>query len=236
MKDRMTDPTRDPALLVSEGASDFERRWLSAARAEEPPPAVVARIEQALGLGAATPASPAPPAEVAKVAAKVTGKGGLSALRIAGLSALGVGGTVGLVLLLSRPAAPPAVPPAPVAPIAEPEATPAAGAQATTPPPATPAPATLPVTAAGALRDEIALIDGARAALAAGSSNQALSLLERYRARHPHGMLLPEALAMRIEAIDRGGDHARARSLASAFLAQYPHSPLAQRVAHIAAH
>src|SRR5262245_56156751 len=114
----MTDLTGDPALLASEGASDFERRWLTAARAEEPPPAVVARIEQALGLGAGVAASP-PPAETAtaaRAAAKVTGKGGLSALRIAGLSALGVGGTVGLVLLLSRPAAPPAIQPAPIAP------------------------------------------------------------------------------------------------------------------------
>jgi hypothetical protein len=46
-------------------------------------------------------------------------------------------------------------------------------------------------------------------------------------------MLRPEALAMRIEAIDRGGDHARARALARAFLAEYPSSPLAQRVAQL---
>jgi DNA-directed RNA polymerase specialized sigma24 family protein len=38
-----------------------------------------------------------------------------------------------------------------------------------------------------------------------------------------------------IEAIDRGGDHARARALARAFLADYPKSPLAQRIAHLAA-
>src|SRR4029079_10224361 len=88
---------KDPKLLVSEGGTDFERRWLSAARAEEPPAEVVARIEQALGLGTGAPAAPAPAASAAK--------SGLSALRIAGLSALGVGGTVvGLMLLLSRPA------------------------------------------------------------------------------------------------------------------------------------
>jgi hypothetical protein len=204
---------KDPKLLVSEGATDFERRWLSAARAEEPPADVVSRIEQALGLGAGPPASPSPPAQTA-TAANVASKGGLSALRIAGLSALGVGGTVGLVLLLARPAAPPSVQPAPAAPVVET----AAGAPATS-----------------TLGDEIALIDGARAALAAGSPAQALSLLERYRARHPRGMLLPEALAMRIEALDRGGDHARARALARAFLADYPKSPLAQRIAHLAA-
>ena len=108
-------------------------------------------------------------------------------------------------------------------------------APAIAPAPDAPAADRRPPSGTGALRDEIALIDGARAALAAGSPGEALSLLERYRARHPHGMLLPEALAMRIEAIDRGGEHARARALARAFLAEYPNSPLAQRVAHIGA-
>jgi len=214
--------------------TEFEQRWLSAARAEEPPPEVVARIERALGVGAAVAPPPAP-AKGAATAAKP----GLSGLKIVALSALGVGGAVGLVLLLSRPSSPPPV----VAPAAV-EPPPVIDHAATAHEPRGPVPPTSSALPAerpaaegtGALRDEIALIDGARAALAAGSSNQALSLLERYRARHPHGMLLPEALAMRIEAIDRGGDHARARSLASAFLAQYPHSPLAQRVAHIAAH
>src|SRR4249919_921953 len=85
---------KDPKLLGQEGATDFERRWLSAARAEEPPPELVNRIERALGLGSGAAATQAPTA---------VAKGGLSALRIAGLSALGVGGAVGLVLLLMRP-------------------------------------------------------------------------------------------------------------------------------------
>jgi hypothetical protein len=38
---------------------------------------------------------------------------------------------------------------------------------------------------------------------------------------------------VRIEAIDRSGDHARARALARAFLAEYPKSPLAGRVAQL---
>jgi len=221
---------KDPKLFADEGATDFERRWLSAARAEEPPPEVVNRIERALGVGAGAAAPPASPAPAAA-------KGGLSALRIAGLSALGVGGAVGLVLLLARPTpAPETDRPVPVV-----ESAPASTAQPIAAPAIAP-PSDVPTTeekrtssGPGALRDEIALIDGARAALAAGSPSQALSLLERYRTRHPHGMLLPEALAMRIEAIDRGGEHARARALARAFLADYPQSPLAQRVAHIGA-
>lgn len=219
---------KDPKLLVSEGATDFERRWLSAARAEEPPPEVVNRIERALGIGVAAAATTA---AVPTVAAK----GGLSALRIAGLSVLGVGGAVGLVLLLTQSSPPrpslslSADQPPPVV-----QTAPVGAAPASAEPPALDKPSSAPAEA-GALRDEIALIDGARAALSAGSPGQALTLLERYRARHPRGMLLPEALAMRIEAIDRSGDHARAHALARAFLAAYPHSPLAQRVAHIAA-
>jgi hypothetical protein len=218
---------KDPKLFVHEGASEFERRWLSAARAEEPPADVVRKIERALGLGTAALVIPA----TAK-ASTAAAKGGLSALRIAGLSALGMGGAVGLVLLLSRPATPPPVVERPPAPEIAPAAATGAGAVQ---PPVAPAADTEKATAPGpgALRDEIALIDGARNALAGGAPAQALALLERYRARHPHGMLLPEALAMRIEAIDRSGDHARARTLARAFLAEYPNSPLAQRVAQL---
>jgi hypothetical protein len=231
---------KDPKLLVNEGATDFERRWLSSARAEELPPEVVGRIERALGLGtgaaaaaaAAAAATAAPPAKAATAAAA----GSLAALRIAGLSALGVGGTVGLVLLLAHPS-----PPTPTAdrpPPARSSAAPGAPAIGASPAMVTPPAATAekPTAAAGgALRDEIALIDGARAALAGGSTAQALALLERYRAHHPRGMLLPEALALHIEAIDRSGEHARARALARAFLAEYPQSPLAQRLAHLGA-
>jgi hypothetical protein len=216
---------RDPKLPIDEGPSDLERRWLSAARAEEPPPEVVLRIERALGLGTGAAPIPAPPAN----ASGGLTKGGLSALRIAGLSALGVGGTVGLVLLLSRPAPPTVERDRPIAP----ESAPARAPAGVAPPLGAPPVERAAAPGTGALRDEIALIDGARAALAAGAPAQALSLLDRYRARHPQGLLLPEALAMRIEAIDRRGEHARARALARTFLAEYPTSPLAQRVAQL---
>jgi len=226
---------KDPKSILGGDATDFEQRWLAAARAEEPPPEVVLRIERALGLATGAPAIPAAPAKATTgaTAATAAAKGGLSALRIAGFSVLGVGGAIGLVLLLSRSA--------PHAPVADrppaPEIAAPANPPMAAPPPPLPAPSVergrAAAPAAGTLHDEITLIDRARAALAAGSPAQALSLLERYRARHPHGMLLPEALAMRVEAIDRAGDHDRARALARAFLAQYPNSPLAQRVAHI---
>jgi len=216
---------KDPKPMFEGGGTELERRWLSEARAEEPPPEVVRRIESALGIAPGAAVTPAAPRVEAVASA---GKGASGAV-VASLAALGVGGAIGLVLLLSR-GAPPATDDAKVTP--ENIAAPAVAAAPSRDVPGEIAPA---APATGALRDEISLIDGARAALAAGSPAEALSLLERYRARHPRGMLLPEALAMRIEAIDRSGDHQRARALARSFIAEHPQSPLAPRLARLAA-
>src|SRR5262245_21723936 len=100
---------KDSKSLLDHDATEFERHWLSAARTEEPPPELVARIERALGLGPAGSASPPPrTGTTASVA-----KRGLSALQIGTLSVLGIGGAIGLALLLTRPAPPP---PGPVRP------------------------------------------------------------------------------------------------------------------------
>ena len=89
--------------------------------------------------------------------------------------------------------------------------------------------------AAGDLRDQIALIDAARAAVTGGSSERALVLLRRYDSSYPGGAFRPEALALRIEALDQDGRRAEAQALARDFLARYPHSPVAERVARVAA-
>jgi len=216
---------KDPKPMFEGGGTELERRWLSEARTEEPPPEVVRRIERALGIAPGPAVAPAAPRVEAAASA---GKGAL----VASLAALGVGGAIGLVLLLTR-AAPPPAHDAKLTPesAAAPTVAPATGGPSHRASDDV-APAAL---ATGALRDEISLIDGARAALAAGSPAEALALLDRYRARHPRGMLLPEALAMRIEAIDRSGDHQRARALARSFIAEHPHSPLAPRLARLAA-
>ena len=219
---------KNPKPMFDGGGSELERRWLSEARAEEPPPEVVRRIERALGIAPGPAVTPAAPRVEAAASA---GKGASGAV-VASLAALGVGGAIGLVLLLTR-AAPPPVPAAKVTPenvVAETAAQPAGVPSQAVPREIGPAPPTT-----GALRDEISLIDGARAALGAGSPAEALALLDRYRARHPRGMLLPEALAMRIEAIDLSGDHERARALARSFVAEHPQSPLAPRLARLAA-
>ncbi len=93
------------------GGSELERRWLSEARAEEPPPEVVRRIERALGIAPGAAVTPAAP----RVEAAASAGKGASGTVVASLAALGVGGAIGLVLLLTR-AAPPAAPDAKVTP------------------------------------------------------------------------------------------------------------------------
>jgi TolA-binding protein len=80
------------------------------------------------------------------------------------------------------------------------------------------------------LREEIALMDLARAALRSGSPKSALEYLEQYRSRFPSGSFGQEAQALRIEAIAASGNIARARSLAKAFLARSPNSPHSARL------
>jgi hypothetical protein len=89
------------------------------------------------------------------------------------------------------------------------------------------------VTASGSLRDEIALIDSARWALAARMPDRALDLLRRYGDRFPRGTLAPESIALRIEALEQGGRHREAAAAARRFRAAYPDSPLVERIIRV---
>ena len=97
---------KDPKPMFEGGGTELERRWLSEARAEEPPPEVVRRIERALGIAAGPAVMPATP----RVEAVASAGKGASGVVVASLAALGVGGAIGLVLLLTRAAPPPAQP------------------------------------------------------------------------------------------------------------------------------
>lgn len=79
------------------------------------------------------------------------------------------------------------------------------------------------------LAEEVAALDRARR-LVANNPARALGLLDEYEPRFPHGNLAPEALVLRIEALVRAGDRARAETLASSFLAGHPRSPHAKRI------
>jgi hypothetical protein len=81
--------------------------------------------------------------------------------------------------------------------------------------------------------DQIALVDAARASLAAGAPDRALELLRQYQTKYPAGSFRPEAAALRIEALAALGRTAEARSLAERFVAEHRGSPLADRVARV---
>ncbi len=87
-----------------------------------------------------------------------------------------------------------------------------------------------PVASSGDLRAEIDLIDGARAALRDGQTSRALDLLGDHAMHFPHGSLVPEETALRVEALMRLGRSAEARAYARRFVAANPGSPLAERV------
>ncbi len=84
------------------------------------------------------------------------------------------------------------------------------------------------------LRDEIRLLDRARAALRMRAPQQALQELHHYFDSHPRGVLEPEAAVLRIEALRENGDRVQAAAASREFLARNPDGPLADRVRRLA--
>lgn len=80
------------------------------------------------------------------------------------------------------------------------------------------------------LTRELTVLDAARAALAAGRTSAALSLLSAYSRDFPHGRLEIEAEVLRIDALASSGRGAAARKRAAAFVRRYPDSVFAERV------
>ncbi len=80
------------------------------------------------------------------------------------------------------------------------------------------------------LSDQIALIDAARRALSTGEIDQAETLAANYETKFPHGAFSEEAEAIRITALNKNGDAAKARVLGAAFLQAHPSSPYATRI------
>jgi len=87
-----------------------------------------------------------------------------------------------------------------------------------------------PAPPSSTLAAQVALLDSARTAIAAGAFAQALRLADRYRADFPDGELAPEAEVVAIEALVARGERAAASERAARFLARYPGDPHAARV------
>ena len=116
--------------------------------------------------------------------------------------------------------------------IATAEATPRVDEQSTARPPAAQRGAR--GGAAGELANQIAIVDAARTALAAGSAQRALSIVREYQHDYPTGTFRPEVSAVKIEALVKMGRTAEARTLAERFVVAYGPGPLADRVARLA--
>jgi len=235
---------KDPEQLLSNGATEFELLVLRAARAERPSQSNRRRMRRALllaELGFLTTSFKA----VASVANQV-----LVVAVMAGV----------LVSKDSSVERPLPTPPA-VAPVSAPnaEAVPAISAQRTEP--ATelelgaraplPTPELLPdkprdgalpkqqMRLASApktadLREEIRALDQARTAIRVGDAQSALSKIDRYLSQFPRGAFRQEAVVIRIEALSRGGNRARAAAEARDFIARHPGSPHVKKLERLA--
>ncbi len=224
--------TSDPTRLTVVGATDLERSLLQAARRERPSPELTARMAAGLGISAAAAVTAAAPVAAAKTMLTGWIPAGVIAVAVAaGVVGVRVATAPDRAARAGKPAAAQITPRQEEAAIALPATV--AGPQVSdrriekNRKRAVLAPA-------GDLRDQIALIDAARSAVKTGLTERALVLLHRYDVSYPAGAFRPEALALRIEALGEGGRGAEAKALAREFLARYPQSPLADRVARAA--
>jgi hypothetical protein len=87
-----------------------------------------------------------------------------------------------------------------------------------------PAPSALAPAANDSLSLEVALLDRARSALAAGDATRSLSVLDEYQRGTPSGILAPEAQVLRIQVLERLGQTRAASALARDFVARHPGS------------
>ena len=108
---------------------------------------------------------------------------------------------------------------------------PVASAPAAPPIAATQSPISVPaeVDPRAPLAAELALLDAARQALAAGNASSALRSLDDYDARFERPNLAPEALYLRLEALTLQGDTPGTQAVARRLLRSYPSGPHAAR-------
>ncbi len=231
-----------PEPLLASDVTDFERRMLVAAL-KEPSPAASARMAKALGVTVAAVATATATAGKALAAGAAAAKAPVAVGAAvwpwisAGVLGLVVAGAV--IGTRTRHASPPERPEA-----AALVAVPVSAVQTPTPPssdvserPSAPAATnrrSRVTTATGALTDQTAFIDAARAAVAERSDRRALEILRRYQDKYPAGLFRPEATALKVEALMHLGRDGEARALAERFVAEHRGSLLAARVAEIA--
>jgi hypothetical protein len=80
------------------------------------------------------------------------------------------------------------------------------------------------------LAAEVAALDRARKALESNDPEAALRAIEERGRSHPDGVLQPEAMVVRIEALTKMGQRQAALELGRQFMTKYPDHPLRERV------
>lgn len=236
----------DLELRTSFQLSELERSLLDAARHEHVPPALGARMADALGMqwsgagaGALAGTSTTSTAASASVGAPLFAKLGLWGVLSAGVIAAASWQFMrpSDVAHPGEPAAPAGAPAAVTEPaVVQPESIrPAAVPEVQAIAPSVRASgvrASAPSDDA-ALLAEISLLDRARTALRERASGRAVALLDQHARRFARGKLAPEAAALRIEALVQRGSHAQARAMAQKFVRAYPSHPLSAQVAKL---
>lgn len=231
-----------PERLRAVSSSELERRLLNAAAREQPSRELSERMARVIGV--APPVLWAAPNGGAGGGAAAPPTASGSSALLPWLSGAALAVAVGGALVALRPGPVPVRAPVVVTSpqeAAPPEApAPSPTAAAVVEAPSLPSEPTLRAPApqarnraeapAGDLREQIVLLDAARAALANGASERALELLQRYLAKYPVGSFRPEATALRVDALVKLGRNSEARTLADRLARDEDGSPLAERV------
>lgn len=219
------------------------RALIAATKEDTPSPQSTARMLEALGVATGT-------VVVAGAASKeigaLAGKGAFAASKWILLLSTAVAATAAIAVFarpsrVDPPAAIASVTPAPSPPVSV--EVPSAIVEVPAPAPSivpkptttihksvtSNAPTSTPKVAPPSLKDAVALIDAARAALAAHHPDETLAALNRHDAELPSSPLGPESTVLRAEALFMRGDHEAARSLARRIVEQMPGTANARR-------
>lgn len=235
---------KDPQPLLDDGATALELALLQAGDADRPSPKARQAALAALGLSGAILSASSPVAAAAGNAAVSSGARLLAAkwwaigalVTASGAAGLGYGYATSAGSPATSPSAHAAPQPshAPLTSTAELPApqvfpTPIPVVTTTEHPPAPPLRSSSSASNPG-IQDQIAIIDRARAAVAAHQPAAAMAALDDYQRRFPGGVLAQEASLLRIETLVARGDKAGAARLGHRFLERYPRSAMAARI------
>jgi hypothetical protein len=193
---------KEPKRLLSHGATDFERQLLRAVASERPSALMRSRMQRSLGLVGPLAWASNVKAMFGSLGRKVTAGAAVAGVVVAGgvaayqLLPASEGITPAEPAALQTASAPTETAPSVQAPAVGVAAPASIGADA---------PAAVDDSADGRLREEIALLDGVKAALQRGEREQARQSLETYRERFPDGILRREANVLRRRAEAKPG-------------------------------